>query len=51
MKRRKLTIIELDKDYFDAAILRFSEYEQKVEDLKEFGYAKTLISKSENILF
>lgn len=51
MKRRKLTIIELDKDYFDMALLRFSEYEQKVEDIKEFGYAKTKINAQNPVLF
>ena len=51
MKRRKLTIIELDKDYFDMALFRFSEYEQKVEDIKEFGYAKTKLEAQNPVLF
>ena len=51
MKRRKLTIIELDSEYFASALLRFSEYEQKVEDIKEFGYAKTKINAQNPVLF
>lgn len=51
MKRRKLTIIELDSEYFASALLRFSEYEQKVEDIKEFGYAKTKINSVNPTLF
>jgi len=31
MERRKLTIIELDKDYFDKALNRFSIYEQQMK--------------------
>ena len=51
MKRRKLTIIELDSEYFASALFRFSEYEQKVEDIKEFGYAKTKINAQNPVLF
>lgn len=31
MERRKLTIIELDKDYFDAALKRFDFYERQMK--------------------
>jgi site-specific DNA-methyltransferase (adenine-specific) len=51
MMRRKLTIIELDKDYFDAAINRFSIYESKVEDIENLGFAKTELEKNYPTLF
>ena len=51
MKRRKLTIIELDVDYFKSALNRFEIYERQVEDIKEFGYAKTKISAQNPVLF
>ena len=51
MKRRKLTIIELDVDYFKSALNRFEIYERQVEDIKEFGYAKTKINAQNPVLF
>lgn len=42
---------EIKKDFFKLATEALSEKIQISTDLKEFGYAKTLISKSENILF
>ena len=51
MKRRKLTIIELDVDYFKSALKRFEIYERQVEDIKEFGYAKSKISAQNPVLF
>lgn len=48
---RKLTIIELDKDYFDAALARFQTYETKAEETKLLGYAKTELEKINPILF
>lgn len=51
MKRRKLTIIELDVDYFKSALKRFEIYERQVEDIKEFGYAKTKINAQNPVLF
>ena len=51
MKRRKLTIIELDVDYFKSALNRFEIYERQVEDIKEFGYAKTKINEQNPVLF
>jgi len=51
MKRRKLTIIELDVDYFKSALNRFEIYERQVEDIKEFGYAKSKISAQNPVLF
>ena len=51
MKRRKLTIIELDKDYFDAAINRFAIYESKIEDIENLGFAKTELEKNYPTLF
>ena len=51
MKRRKLTIIELDVDYFKSALNRFEIYERQVEDIKEFGYAKTKLEANNPTLF
>ena len=51
MKRRKLTIIELDVDYFKSALNRFETYEMQVEDIKEFGYAKTKLNSVNPTLF
>jgi hypothetical protein len=51
MKRRKLTIIELDKDYFDSALARFAAYEQQVEDIAKHGFAKTRLDKLNPTLF
>ena len=51
MKRRKLTIIELDVDYFKSALSRFETYEMQVEDIKEFGYAKTKLNSVNPTLF
>mgnify|MGYP003543564543 CR=1 FL=1 len=51
MKRRKLTIIELDVDYFKSALNRFEIYERQVEDIKEFGYAKTKLNSVNPTLF
>lgn len=51
MKRRKLTIIELDVDYFKSALNRFEIYERQVEDIKEFGYAKTKLTSVNPTLF
>jgi len=51
IKRRKLTIIELDVDYFKSALNRFEIYERQVEDIKEFGYAKTKINAQNPVLF
>ena len=51
MKGRKLTIIELDPDYFKAALNRFEVYERNKEEIAEFGYAKTKVSGSNPILF
>ena len=51
MKRRKLTIIELDVDYFKSALNRFEIYERQVEDIKEFGYAKSKLDEINPTLF
>lgn len=51
MKRRNLTIIELDVDYFKSALNRFEIYERQVEDIKDFGYAKTKLNALNPTLF
>lgn len=51
MKRRKLTIIELDVDYFKSALNRFEIYERQVEDIAEFGFAKTKLETNNPCLF
>ena len=51
MKRRKLTIIELDVDYFKSALNRFEIYERQTEDIAEFGFAKNKLQNINPTLF
>ena len=51
MKRRKLTIIELDVDYFKSALNRFETYERQTEDIAQFGFAKNKLQNINPTLF
>ena len=42
---------ELDEDYFKSGCERFEQHRKKKEEVKEFGYAKTELSKINPLLF
>jgi len=46
-----MDICELDKEYFDNALLRFKSYKIEQEEKKNIGYAKTKLEKINPVLF
>ena len=42
---------ELDEEYFKSGCERFEQQRRKREEVKEFGYAKTELSKTNPLLF
>ena len=48
---RKAYGFEIKKDFYRSSSKWVEEVKQKQKDIKEFGYAKTLLSKQDNFLF